>query len=291
MIYIRIHYGLGNQMFQYALARALAIKTEQPFKLDISFYSHTRTPGEAPRHYGLNVFNIREDVANPEEISKFTQPNFLQRRLRQLEQSIYPIHKRRFIAEEKKPFDERILKVNQTCYLHGYWQSENYFKAVEDQIREDFEFKTEPDDRNKHLLNQIASTDAVCIHIRRGDYLTDQFAVANMEVCSLEYYRKAVDLMASKIDKPNFFVFSDDIVWAKENLGIPGSFTFIDDHNKDCAHEDLRLMNACKHFIIANSSFSWWAAWLGAYSKKIIIGPKNWFRSSENIMPDSWLRI
>ncbi len=291
MIYVKIHYGLGNQMFQYAFAKSLSLYLNKPFKLDLSFYSYEPDVDIAKRTYALNNFNINENIATVQEILRYTRPNFILRRIRQFEKYILPLVYRSFITEVDRTFDERLFGLKRTCYLHGYWQNELYFHEYAQIIRNDFSHKNQPDNHNQNLLDKIQCQDnAVGMHIRRGDYLTDKHAVTNLELCNIDYYHKAIDYLNERIENLHFFIFSDDTEWAKKNIKLANA-TYIDDYNNQTPHEDLRLMSACKHFIIANSSFSWWGAWLGVGKDKIVVGPKKWFKNGDNIMPDSWVKI
>lgn len=290
MIYVKVHYGLGNQMFQYALARGLSLKLGAPFRLDLTFYKRQALTPDA-RAYCLGHFNIQNVIASDEEIHHFVRPSFLRRRLRQLEQAVLPWYKREFIPESSRAFDPKIFRIRKQVYLAGYWQKEDYFRHAENEIRNDFRFKNPPDIRNSGLIKNINEVNSVSLHIRRGDYLTNNFAVNNFEKCDLEYYQAAVDHIAKKTADPSFFVFSDDISWAMDNLKLKYPVTFIDEYNKDQPHEDLRLMSQCRHFIIANSSFSWWGAWLGSYDGKIVIGPKKWFKNGDHTLPEKWVRL
>jgi hypothetical protein len=290
MIYVKVHYGLGNQMFQYALARGLSIKLQTDFRLDLSFYKRQAISADA-RAYCLNQFTIQENIATDEEVRDFIRPSFLRRRFRQFQNIVLPWYRREFIPEKSRVFDPRIFQIPRQVYLAGYWQKEDYFRHAETEIRNDFGFRHPPDTRNSELIARINGANSVSVHIRRGDYLTNSFALSNFEACDLSYYRAAVAHIAGIVSAPHFFVFSDDILWAEENLKIKYPVTFIGDHNKDQPHEDLRLMSHSKHFIIANSSFSWWGAWLGSYNNKVVIGPRKWFKNGDHTLPEKWIRL
>jgi len=183
---------------------------------------------------------------------------------------------------------------HKTIYLSGYWQSEKYFDDVSGIIREEFQLKNEPAGLNLELVRAMRGSQAVSLHVRRGDYVSNPIAASYHGVCSLEYYRTAIKLIEEKVANPKFYVFSDDIPWCKENLRFPQPATYVD-HNSDEPFEDLRLMSFCKHFIIANSSFSWWGAWLSRNQEKIVLAPKKWFLTREkddrDQVPANWIRI
>jgi hypothetical protein len=144
---------------------------------------------------------------------------------------------------------------------------------------------------NEELFENIITHNSVALHVRRGDYLTNTSAANYHGVCSLLYYQKAIDLLSSQYSNLYFYVFSDDIKWAESNLTIPFPTTFIGHNFGDQSFQDLRLISRCKHQIIANSSFSWWGAWLNSYENKTVIAPKKWFlnnKKTESLFPPSW---
>jgi hypothetical protein len=198
------------------------------------------------------------------------------------------------IIEKNYNFDPDILNLKNNVYLDGYWQSDKYFSDIETIIRNDFSFRDEPTETNRRMLDHISSCESVSVHIRRGDYVTLPEANAFHGLCSLSYYQSAVGLLAGQLEKPVFFVFSDDIAWAKENLTFGFKAHFMDHNGPERGDEDLRLMSACHHHIIANSSFSWWGAWLCANPEKIVCAPRKWFNKdidTPDNLPASWLKL
>lgn len=288
MIVARIIGGLGNQMFEYAAARAISLRADVPLKLDLTGFEAYDVHA-----YGLNNFNIAEDIArggecvvgNPKSIfGKISRRLGLGTRL-----EIY--------RENGLAFDSKVLALADNTYLDGYWQSERYFLDFEQQIRDDFSFKPIPDAINQAYLDHIKSVIAVSVHIRRGDYVNNSTVNAIHGVCDLDYYQQAVEFLRSRTQSENlhFFVFSDDPDWVKENINLGSKTTFVSHNDTSKNYEDMRLMGACHHHIIANSSFSWWGAWLNPSQDKIVIAPKKWFQSdildSSNIVPNSWVRL
>ncbi len=176
--------------------------------------------------------------------------------------------------------------------LDGFFQNESYFKDYRSDILNKFKFKKELTGINKDLANKIQTDNSVSLHIRRGDYLTD----AKNDVLSNHYYLEAINYIVNKIEDPHFYIFSDDIEWVKKNFKITQKHTYID-NNQNSGFYDIQLMNLCKHHIIANSTFSWWAAWLNGNDKKIVIAPKIWltdknaFEDTKNIIPREWMRV
>lgn len=291
MIISKLIGGLGNQMFQYAAGRRAAFINKTFLKLDISGYKNQE--GMTKREYLLNCFNICEEFASISEINKLKGKNNL---LQKILRKNYPIiDNRTFIIEKHFHFSPNILKTSNNVYLEGYWASEKYFKDIEDIIRQDFTFKFKPDLENKKLIEKIKNCMSISIHVRRGDYVSVKKTHECHGVCSLEYYKKAINLITAQVKKPHFFIFSDEPEWIKQNLKLKYPNTIIDYnfHKKD--YEDLRLISLCKHNIIANSSFSWWGAWLNNNQNKIVIAPKKWFKDSSintaDLIPKSWLRV
>ena len=287
MIITKLIGGIGNQMFQYAIARSIANTNQTDFKMDVSgFESYTL------RQYELGHFNIIEHFATTEEIQRYKEKkSFCAAFFGKL---LHNSQDYRYYKEKKVcNYDPGVFKLNRNVYLDGYWQTEKYFKGIEHIIKNDFTVKTEPDEKNRDLLNQIKNCNAVAVHIRRGDYVTNPQTESFHGTCSLNYYRRCVEIIAKKIINPHFFVFSDDPKWAIENIKMDFPITYSSHNGPNKGYEDLRLMSHCNHFIIANSSFSWWGAWLSNNPDKIICAPKKWFTSADegDIIPISWIKV
>lgn len=291
MIITKLIGGLGNQMFQYAAGRRAAYVNNTALKLDISGYENQ--VGITPREYMLHIFNIKEDFATEKEINKLKKRiNFIQKKLNK----IHPVFANQtYIKDKGYNFDSDILNISDNSYLEGYWGSEKYFKDSEEIIRKDFTFKNKPDVVNKKMITRIKNCESVSIHIRRGDYVRDKKTHDFHGVCGLDYYRRALEYMTRKVKKPYFFVFSDDIKWAKQNLILKYSCVYVDHNIGKKDYEDMRLMSMCEHNIIANSSFSWWGAWLNNNPNKIVIAPKKWFANrainTKDLIPNTWIQI
>ena len=279
MIIARIDAGLGNQMTKYALARHLAILNDTELKLDITSFKTFK------RHrYGLDHFNIKASLATPQEINKL-KTNQLMRKLG----LIKPSH---IIEKEASVFDESILQLRGDFYVEGYWQVEQYFTGIESIIKDDFTVATELAGRDKDIADHIAQTNSVSLHIRRGDYL-DHPEIYN--TFGLDYYQRAVEAIAQKFPNPTCFVFSDDMPWVKKNLRLIVPIVYVDHNFANKNYEDIRLMSLCRHNIVANSSFSWWGAWLNNHQDKIVIAPQKLFNNPAQLehdcIPASWLRM
>lgn len=282
MIISNLTGGLGNQMFQYALGRHLALKNKTQLKLHF-----TNALFCTKRTYSLDCFNVKAEMATKDDLKKMgiISDRIINRIIYLVEQRIHIKFNKNIVTENKQTFDKQILSLLDNIYLQGYWQNEKYFKDIEDQIRKDFTFKTKPAGKNLKLIKKIKNSNSVSIHVRRADYLKYK----DFQICDINYYNKAIDIIKKKVKNPVFFIFSDDIQWCKNNLIIKNK-TFYVKNNKPC--EDMKLMSLCKHNIIANSSFSWWGAWLNNNKNKIIIGPRRWAkRDNTNRLPENWLDI
>ncbi|MGL2995218.1 alpha-1,2-fucosyltransferase [Flavobacterium sp. TSSA_36] len=270
--------GLGNQMFQYALYLALKHK-EKNVSLDCSLYSYVKMHNgfELDRCFGINKLE-----------NKFSRWNLLKLRLA-LKSKL-----KTFVYSDLNCYDENVFS-NNSKYLNGYWQSEKYFIQIEDKIRQAFVFK-DIDNTNVDIAKEVANNCSISLHIRRGDYLGINIYSG---VCTESYYTKAVDLLLSRMitqENIKIYVFTDDVEFSSafvKNIYVPCQLININ-KNAD-SYKDMYLMSQCKHNIIANSSFSWWGAWLNRNPDKIVIAPQKWFNSSEenykDIVPENWIKI
>lgn len=292
MIVSHIIGGLGNQMFQYAAALALATAKGVPLNLDISAFEDYRL------HNGFElsrVFSGTFEFANEQQIERMLgwrgyRP--VRKVLKRPQMSLF--RSNCFVVEPHFHYWPEFFELTDDCYLVGYWQSERYFKSIEDKIRRDFTFKAELSGMNKDLAGLIAQCNAVSLHIRRGDYANNAKTNATHGTLPLSYYQKSISLIAAKVATPNFFIFSDDINWAKENLEIPFPCQFIGHNQGLASYIDMQLMSLCKHHIIANSSFSWWGAWLNSSSDKIVVAPQKWFANGNSVVdlfPSGWMHL
>lgn len=276
-------------MFQYALGRKLALKRNAVLKFDIDELVHP--PGRGtPRQYALHVFDIEAGIADKNEVEKlkYRIDNCISKNLKKLG---FFKRSHSFAPEPHFQYYPEVLDFEDNIYLTGYWQTEKYFKDIEGVLRKDFSLKREFDIANKEITGEIRNNHSVCLHVRRDDYVTDPIVSTYHGACSLEYYRHAVSYIAAKVKHPVFYFFSDDMAWVKEYLRIPHPVKYVSDGIlKD--YEEMMLMSYCKHNIIANSSFSWWGAWLNTNPGKIVIAPRPWFVSSHmdtsDVIPVEW---
>jgi hypothetical protein len=293
MIVTRIYGGLANQMFQYAAGRRLALHHNTQLKLDISTYHSPIKPYKL-WPFELELCNIQATTTKLPLLGGLSGQSPLESRVGQAGAKLRG-SKLKLLAEKHYHFDSSVLKAPDNTLLDGYWQSAKYFEDVADQIRQDLSFKAEPDDINRKFSQQITGVTAVSLHVRRGDYVSDASANQFHGTSPLVYYNAAVDHIASKIKDPHFFVFSDDPAWCKENLKTDYPTTYIEHNTGAKSFEDMRLMSQCQHHIIANSSFSWWGAWLNPSKDKIVIAPKKWFNDKDvdtsDLIPAEWTRL
>ena len=279
MIISRLHGRLGNQMFQYAAARSLAARLDLPVGLDAR---EALARGEG---FLTRVFDLPLTTPEPLPPSRREKP---------LAYALWRYAGRKpYLRREQGLGDNAAVETwGDQSYLHGYWQSEKYFSAIADTIRTDFAFPEYSSTENADMAQRIGETLSIALHVRRGDYV----ALDAHVLCDQAYYDAALARISNNLSKdPTVFVFSDDPEWARENLPLSFEKVVIDFNGPDRDFEDMRLMSLCQHNIIANSSFSWWAAWLNAHSDKIVAGPANWFGDPKlqnpDILPSGWLRI
>lgn len=293
MIIVKLMGGLGNQMFQYATARRLAYRHKAELRLDLSAFDNMAEI-DTPRHYELNCYKIIGQPADKSELAMVLPQDFHASTTFRIKRRLGVDKRIRPLGEQHKGFNDIVLRARDNTYLLGWWQNENYFKDVRETILQEFQPK-KISSRTTQTLKKIESSPSVSLHVRRGDYVTNKYANKNHGLAPIDYYRKAVDLINRKQKQARYFVFSDDVEWCKKNLPLGKDVVFID-WNSERPCEDIWLMQHCSHNITANSSFSWWGAWLNNNPEKIIIAPKNWFKDrSDNqetqIVPKDWLRL
>ena len=292
MIIVKLIGGLGNQMFQYAAGCALANLHKTELKLDKSLLEIDPKGAYTKRDPELGIFSLATAFATKEESELFLT-NANSKVYREAYRRFPFIFKKLYIAENSKSYLKNFKKYGPNAYLDGFWQSEKYFEEVSDLIHKDFTFKNEPNEANREILEKIKNSKAVSLHVRRGDYISDKNNNSVHGTCSIEYYKQAVELLSKTSANLELFIFSDDIDWCKNNLNFNVPVHYVNHNKGKQSFEDMRLMSACKHNIIANSSFSWWGAWLNKNEKKQVISPKHWFRNESNpdIYPKNWIQL
>jgi hypothetical protein len=303
---VRLMGGIGNQMFQYAFGEALSFFTGEEVLFDkLNFEARKKEEignsgvdkrGICIKDYELGIFNLNIQFADKKQIKSIKNkpllkiPQFIRKNLH-IKDKVLSDN----IAEEKQNtcYEHELLKISGDAYYQGYFQSEKYFKDISGFLISSFRFPPFKDDENKKFADKILNAqDAVFIQVRRGDYL----AIADTDkiMCSVEYYKKGAEYIAQRVENPQFFVFSaEDPDWAIKNLNIGFPFEIIGAENtgKEKYYENMHLMSLCRHAVLANSSYSWWGAWLNQNSNKIIVAPDPWFSTNSDIYCDSWVKI
>lgn len=283
-VLVELQGGLGNQMFQYAVGRALALFQGSELLLDTRVLER---PGpQTPRIYGLGAFAIRARCATQADLRQFQG---------------------RVLAEPGPRFAADITRQEGDVYLRGYWQCERYFRALRPVLRSDFRLSQPPAERNQALARSMLAANAraaagrgggaVALHVRRGDYISRPDAAAHHGNCSLDYYRHALETLAARHGALHAYAFSDEPDWVERFLrASPGvaELTVVRG-NDDAPHEDLWLMQQARHHVIANSSFSWWGAWLGQGPASSVIAPQRWVQTpgfdTRDVVPEHWARL
>lgn len=290
MIISRLCGGLGNQLFQYAAGRQLAHARKVELILDLSWFNHFKL-SNTKREYELDRYFIAAREPNSSE--KF----WLQfHRGRILPQIPFLPRRWHYYKERAFKFDSQLIELPDNSYIEGYWQSYKYFADIESELRKELIPREIFSHQDSLIEAQIlsANAQAISLHVRRGDYVTNKKAAKNHGLCPKAYYDKAVANILAHVKKPHFFVFSDDIQWTRKNTSLPGKVIYVDHNSSENAFQDLRLMSLCDHHIVANSSFSWWGAWLSSKADGRIIAPINWFadgRSTDDLTPSHWIRL
>ncbi|MBL8992577.1 MAG: alpha-1,2-fucosyltransferase [Spirochaetia bacterium] len=294
MILLRLTGGLGNQLFQYAAGRSLADLWKVPLKIDTTSFWNDRL-----RQYALRPFRIRAEQASFFDRRRFENvfANGIEKRI-----SIFFPHKNGKIWKDPNHgYNPPPQNPEKEIYLDGYWQSWRYFFANEPAIRRDLKLEIPAGGINLRLSEEIRSASSVSIHIRRADYVDDSNAARVHGVCDMSYYKRAVKWIEERVHQPRFYIFSDDPLWVRQNFDLCSDPVVVGHNDGVQAFEDLRLMASCRHHIIANSTFSWWGAWLSNQPGKTVLCPATWFADSavvpdmkqfmDDLLPSEWVRL
>lgn len=297
MIIVRLTGGLGNQMFQYAAARSLADSRNTVLKLDTTVLE-VDSDDCTPRSYMLGHFPIGASVASSREVAEILgdEKNILYSAASLFCRAISSAGATpRSYNERYFSFDPAFLNLPDNTYLAGYWQSEKYFLNIRDIIKREFTLLSPLDIENNEVANLINTTSSVSLHVRRGDFVNDAKVNRVHGVCTSDYYRRSIEKIVDLVGEIHLFVFSDDPSWVSENYVFPCPATVVKQNPSREAHKDLWLMNLCRHHIIANSTFSWWGAWLSSGPDKVVIAPERWFNDpsldTRDLIPSDWLRL
>ncbi|WP_373032458.1 alpha-1,2-fucosyltransferase [Sulfurovum sp.] len=302
-VVVKITGGLGNQLFQYAMGRALSIEKNIPLWLDISFFKNDESYN---RIYLLDKLDIHYDRISEQPYFQTRYTDYFVKYYKRLEVLFCP-NSRVFVEEPysleneetslqnyfrggpyNKFYNEIFDSYSKNVILNGYWQSEKYFKRYKDVIIHDFKIKAEIPDKVHAIADEIDNVNSVCIGVRQ---YTDSKASVNHFKLNADYYKKAIEIMSKKVENPHFYIFTLETKWAKVNIKSEHPITIIEPHSaSEEAHVDLYLMAKCKHFIIANSTYHWWGAYLSDNKNKIVVAPeKGW--GNEYPIPEEWIKI
>lgn len=282
--------GLGNQLFQYAFGKATALRNDCELFLDTRFLMR-RDFGDKLTYkenelgtFGLDKFVLDDQSANKsDELKSTVSARLFRKTLVRLSS---------YVKEDVKRYRRDYLKLKAPVYLSGFWQNPRYFNEFTEQIKKDLSFPSNLSVAASEYLKKIKNCEVpVSLHIRRGDYLKH----ANLQgICTTEYYQKCLEMILQKHKNIIVFIFSDDHEWVKVNIDFGVPMVVIEHTDKSFKdYEDLLLMSECQHHVIANSSFSWWGAWLGKNPNKIVCAPSKWDgrRKSKDIVEDNWILV
>lgn len=291
MITVRLKGGMGNQMFQYAFGRRLAKELDTDLQLDLTSLLDRSKGDFVYRDYDLPIFRVRDKFMH--------SPRLLRTLYRPRKRFVYKLidkavkRGRPHIKEEQFHFEPSFVNTPVANALYeGWFQSYRYFEGVEDELRSDFRFVHPILPESEELLARIVGSNAVCLNVRRTDFLK----VDNLNTTNLDYFLRGAQRMAESTDAPHFFIFSDDVAWCRENIILDYPTEVVGHEHKGIKFGNyLQLMIACQHYIIPNSSFAWWATWLNEKPDKLVVAPNNWFADqsidTSDLVPEDWIRL
>jgi hypothetical protein len=285
MIITEINGGLGNQLFQYAAGLSLALKHQTDLKVSIQFKNN-----DTSRKLGLSHFNTNVIEATQDEINQLYPSSTLNRSI----QSLLPHSFKQYFREKHFAYQSGFNKLGSNVYLKGYWQSERYFSTFANEVKNIFTLQPHFYSNILPLIDEIKQNESVSVHVRKGDYLLSPYSdfYASLESA---YYNNALATLQENHPQLKLYVFTDDPNWVKENLALTIPYTLISEVQTRSMYEDFQAMLSCKYHIIANSSFSWWTAWLSSRVGKKVIAPKQWFKNgptdTQDLVPKSWLIV
>ncbi len=290
-VVVSLYGGLGNQLFQYAAGLAIAQRQQAALMFDLNWFETVKTNQKlTSRCYALSPFGVKHKSLPLKNKRSFYFKLARHFSLPVKDSLGIPIY-----FEKHYHFDDQLEQMSLPIHLDGYWQSYRYFESVKPLLTKQIAQPGQMDKVNQAMLKDIQSSHSVCLHVRRGDYVSNPSAAKQHGTCSIAYYHAAIKEMVARQPSVKFFIFSDDIAWAKSSLKFTGEHAFVDINGDQDVHLDLWLMCACRDFIIANSSLSWWAAWLSQHQEKYVIAPALWFASGKqntnDLVPKSWKRL
>ncbi|WP_417833492.1 alpha-1,2-fucosyltransferase [Thalassospira xiamenensis] len=288
IIISRLNGGLGNQMFQYSIGRAISFHTDRELYLETGDLDR-----DTLRQCQIHNFDIKCTLVDEEFLAKrLLWPIKLVKRIPNLP---FPFSRIKYIREKSFEYDKGVFDLSGDVCLEGYWQSPKYFVNIKKDIYNEFRISKLTSPYRISVSHQILNGNSVSIHIRRGDYISNPKTNSYHGTCSVLWYNRAMEIIQSKFKDINYFVFSDDLNWAKENIHSRYPINFVENQSDGKDYEDLYIMSLCKHNIIANSSFSWWSAWLNRNPEKVVICPQDWFSvkhiNTKDLIPDEWIKL
>ncbi len=288
--------GLGNQLFQYAAGRALAERLGRALVADLGWFEAV-PPDSTPRVPMLQHLRLELPAADAAVLGlpRRREPQRWWQRLRPAR--VPPGTARLIVEREPFRFDRRLLQVPhdaQVVVLQGYWQSYRYLEPIRARLLDEVRARAEPAPRYRALADTIAATESVMLHVRRGDYVGPTTASTVHGALPLRYYERALQALAQRVARPTVFVFSDDLDWARRHLSLPFETVWVESvPGDDAVVHELGLMRRCRHHVIANSSLSWWGAWLGTHAPRVVVAPSVWLHARRidlrDLMPPGWL--
>jgi hypothetical protein len=319
MIIAKLSDGLGNQMFQYALGRRLALANNDTLKLDLSWFNNRDVHGGTDRTVTIDGFDIDFNPATETDINSVIRAQHVRRFFKNYipvinippRLSAWLFHYYREVDERssgnlmwahRRRFYPGILDIDGDAYIDGYWQANRYVEGIRNILLDDFTVSTEFSGANKRTAEQIKETTAISVHVRRGDQIdrgpsSDKFGNAERP----SYYYRASKYITERIDTTDvhFYIFSDDPEWCQTGLNFDYPTTVVDQNDGSTDYKDIQLMRLCNHHIIASSTFSWWGAWLCENKKQIVVAPKPWKRygypdgilNEWNLIPENWILL
>jgi hypothetical protein len=272
-------------LFQYAAGLSLSLKHQTQLKTAVQFKN-----SDTSRSLGLSHFNLNLIEATREDVNQLYSGSAVDRAI----QAVLPAQFKHVYKEKHFAYQSGFEKLGSNVYLKGYWQSERYFSTIANQVKDIFTLQPQCYSNILPLIEEIKRNESVSIHVRKGDYLLHPYSdyYASLEST---YYNNALAALQENLPQLKLYVFTDDPKWVEENLALPQPFTLISGVQTRSMYEDFQAMLSCKYHIIANSSFSWWTAWLSARKGKKVVAPKEWFKSgpsdTADLIPKSWLTV
>lgn len=285
MIVAELKGGLGNQMFQYASGLGIALDRGYKFGVDTAWFEENKNI-TTPRVYELDCFKLNYPIIARSKMVIGSRDNG---------SGLFNLAKKklRIYHETSFEYDPLTKQISDNTYIDGYWQSFKYFDNVNQVVRDNFRFGRKLPGSHLAILEKMNAGTSVSLHVRRADYVSNAETSKVHGAMGQDYYSKAIKHIKQSVRDAHFYVFSDDINWCKQNLQIDAPHTYVEGSKNGC--DDMNLMSQCNHNIIANSSFSWWAAWLNENEEKIVVAPKAWFldssKNTKDLIPSDWIRL